>query len=596
MKIFSIIWLACFISANAVASWTWGPNSLTVGQSYTNTMIVDYYSSIVERCQAAGISAPGIVRTFSVYAGTTNSTTVVTNSGVVYTRTNTWVCYDSVTLTNQFYPFTYTSTNGLAVTTTNTPTLTRSQIVALDEKARELADYFVQHWAGTNDNFYSYFSQTNFTGDHPENFPMCCPAAIMKHLGIGFVTNITYSDYGVISGGDSYFTREPPTTQNWTLAEIYWKTNTALFYSRNLTTFDTRYYDSAYPVLKFFPGGTNWGNDFEIFLTGVTLIKSNQSISGSITDGGSLIFVDESNTPPVALTNFWYQISGFTNNSGALNDGDTIAVVYTNKITLYGDMPFRLYAEDLNERYAFLNAMRWTCKNGYWTNSEIRAGGNSTNSVSPADEASFLSSAEAAWSASAWTSYYAFAYSYPKKMAVFHSLGHGASKFQALTEVVRADARVDMSNSMICAVGVFLGDLDMSAFSDCSTGFFHALTFSDSSIDGIHNGYAEWEDTNSLSRCSSVTLYPADASGVTNFYTLYSFLTNYTYTNFSFVYPPTNNQDMVSFSQVSEVVSPEYKNIRQSGRGWEFGGSAQPIFLFKWDVAGGFVYCTTNAP
>ena len=63
--------------------------------------------------------------------------------------------------------------------------------------------------------FYDFLDVT-----FPTNYPFLNKAAVMEHANIGYRTNITYTPFLNISGGDAWFTRQPALTNTW----ILWQT------------------------------------------------------------------------------------------------------------------------------------------------------------------------------------------------------------------------------------------------------------------------------------------------------------------------------------------------------------------------------------
>jgi hypothetical protein len=70
------------------------------------------------------------------------------------------------------------------------------------------------------------------------------------------------------------------------------------------------------------------------------------------------------------LTKMWYRITNITCHASG-STGDVLAIKYVNSHATYGESPYELYAQDLDERYKVLHELLWTA----------------TNYVSPKDQA-----------------------------------------------------------------------------------------------------------------------------------------------------------------------------------------------------------------
>ena len=323
-------------------------------------MFVDYFSGVVERCTVDGGSTPECVQNFKIYAGTTNSTSIVTNNARIYTNLNTWVCWDTITRTNVFSPFVYTSTNGLAITTTNKPLLTTEMISAVDASLGSLLynGRWAQYWrADTSGYFNAYLSTTNIAGEYPSSLPAIDIYTGIQHLGIGYVTN------GSLGGMYAHMTFRPSITGGWTLAELRHVTNSWLFYELKTIPENFSITNRPLPVLKYYPAGSNSFSTVTISISGVA-------------DGATNQIVTMSSTNDVVLNYSFRSISSMTSSNTPANTGDVFAISYVTNFATYSaasffqippSMPHRFYAEDYFERIKLVNLLRWTIpQHNYW--------------------------------------------------------------------------------------------------------------------------------------------------------------------------------------------------------------------------------------
>lgn len=316
-------------------------------------MFVEYYSSVVERCSVAGVSLPQCVQTFKIYAGTTNSATIVTNGATVYTNLNTWVVYDNITRTNQLSSFVYTSTNGLGVTTTNKPFLTAEMIDTVDDKLVALfGGRFLQYWrADTNDSFESYFAMTN------TSLPALSLETAANYLGVGFATNPP------VGPDIIYTTYRPLLTSTWSMAELRSKTNGWIFHNLKSVGGVLNITNKPKPVLRYYPAGTN------AFTSAVL------TIFGTDENGDTNQTVVLTSTNDTALAYSFTAISSITCSNQPSNTGDVFAVTYATNFAIFAravftadsiPTPRRFYAENYFERIQLVNVLRWYRPDDAW--------------------------------------------------------------------------------------------------------------------------------------------------------------------------------------------------------------------------------------
>jgi len=267
--------------------------------------------------------------------------------------TNSYQSWTNVTMTN--LNITLYTVDG--VTYTGYPYLSRDAIVQMDARIKLLIPYYARTNLASNGSYNAWFKSGSAT-NHPQEIPMWNGAALFSYLSIGYVTNtiISTNEWGnLITGGDYYFTRYPlQTGEVWTLFESayhgYWTTNI-------ITSKDIQYYDAGLPKAVYISTGSVPSIDFTI--NGLRLLESNQE-SGV----PGLYTTNDSETVSISgvttdLTKKWYSISNVTCSSAATT-GDVLAIQYLNPHKTYGTHPYALYAEDLDERWKVLNALRWT--------------------------------------------------------------------------------------------------------------------------------------------------------------------------------------------------------------------------------------------
>lgn len=311
------------------------------GDIYEATMMLDQVDALMERYEVAGLSWSDITQSYKCWNGA---------------DTNGEPTYVMLTRTNRGCFLAFTNA-GVVVQ----PYVTRALVVQLDTAMRAAAPAFVQYWEEAGGSFNTYFSTTNAGGSYPTNPPFCNAAAIMLHAGIGIVTNESY-DIGAVTGGEAYFTRQPPVVHTWSLAEATYLAGTnppatEAWVSQTIKPFDLRYYGSDGPVVRYFPGGTNAFTSVPITIQGVVLNTGSQS-TNAYTETVSIVSTNHQ------LSTIWFSITNITCTNSAANNRDVLNVAYTGEFPLYGDAPYTLDAATLLERYKFIDALRWTFDGG----------------------------------------------------------------------------------------------------------------------------------------------------------------------------------------------------------------------------------------
>lgn len=362
---------------------------LEPGQVYTNTMMLDLWGGMYERQDAfsAIISGdadgdswpwflPYVTATYQAYTGSTSAVSVVTNGAYVITNSLNYPVYVSTTLVDSanFYPFVFAGY-------TNVPHVTRAVAQTLSswgygvddpEQQRWITTKYARHWEADGDGFFlDWLNSTN----GPKIPSIANPGVILSYTNQGFVTNQQYDAWGSVSFSDWYWTRSPPTTQNWNLAEIYvgvtnvTGTNSAMWQFRANTPLDYHHYETNCPALLFSTGGD------ETALPAVDI-----TISGYIFGGTGTPVVGEP-TPQLttnatevvtlttnryALTKRWQSVTNITASTTLYSTGHTWSVVYDTRTVLYGDMDWTMTALDMNERRSVLDGLRWTYTEPGW--------------------------------------------------------------------------------------------------------------------------------------------------------------------------------------------------------------------------------------
>jgi len=382
---------------------------------------------------------------WTVHAGSSNQIVVVTNiqgsvTNVV-TFTNLLHLTDTWYTTNLFGEF--ASTYSLAQasleesagshTVTNRAHVTRSLIQELDDTFDAMAGYYVCTNApeATNDAFNGWFALTNSSATRPSDFPKESKAGIFSSQGIGLVKSLTTNTWGHVSGGTAYWTRSPPRSNGWLLAETHYTSSG--WVAVEVGPLDVSITNAdMFPIAEYMTTTNNTTNGVTTGIGGTNPPPASWSITVAddwLTDSSTLKvdtngqlylpnqieYSPDQETVVVTgtsghFTNRWYQIASWWGGidpdeiqisvDGA-NTGDVIRILYTNNITLYQDndaaLPYQLYAEDLDERQAALRPLLWSSQQGelvsnanvgtyHWTGYGYPAASSNlvTNSTAPA--------------------------------------------------------------------------------------------------------------------------------------------------------------------------------------------------------------------
>ena len=347
----------CYLAYNeeAGAAWSGYPLEDQTGNWYQVREWYDpigqLYSAIVERCEATGETKPNIVETWTCSAGTNQQ--IVVSNGLTFT--NWLLVTTNITKTNQLKEFEYTyNDHSGGHTATAFPYLTHYFMGELDDVIDNLWDRYTPTNLLDDGSMSNYFVNILAAQQEDPNSgvtdwpPYGSKAHYLHYLGIGYVEDAHTNAGGYVTNGTGYFTRQPPRTSNWQMAECVYSNAWGYRAGQN---FDQRYYEEAYyPVITYVTTGSVPAVD--VTLSGRTLTPSSQALSND-TETIS-ISAGVSNTP---CTKYWYEVTNITV-SGSGSDRDSVVARWTNSVVLYGDRPFRLYARDLDERYKVLDGMR----------------------------------------------------------------------------------------------------------------------------------------------------------------------------------------------------------------------------------------------
>jgi hypothetical protein len=342
-----LVWLA---GCGLMARGQWDGFPVEDNQSWypleTHSYISQLYSAAVERCHVSGVATPKHVATNNVFAGFAAGT-VATNPVTLVVVTNPVLTSRAIITTNQFGPFEYAYTNydGGIYTATCYPGLDRRAFDTLDAAINLLYSHFVVTNITSNGTFSLYFK----TEPKTNVFPMMTRSALFHYQDIGLAQAFATNPVGVVTGATGWFTRwTPPEANLWPLASVTWGTNGWVF--KRMTDLDTRDYSTNLPAVFYRSAGAAEGLSVSLALTGTCLRVSDQVSTNaretiSVSDAGG------------QLANKWASITSCGVSGSPPNTGDVLLVAYPVSPTLYGDVPGRLLAIHLNERWKAINAL-----------------------------------------------------------------------------------------------------------------------------------------------------------------------------------------------------------------------------------------------
>lgn len=408
----------CFALLCVVARGEFTHPFLASGDVYTNTMMLDLFYARFERTDAISdrfptnstgfqfvpryAQSPFWIVSYQAYTGVSTEVSIITNGIYVITNSLDTPQYDTVPRTNDacLMPFVWEGY-------TNEPHVTRYMVSgqsdtfthagAIDgwgyesggDAAGWQTEFYVQHWLADGDGLFNGWLNTpDANTNYPTVLPVTWePGEIMSYTNIGYVTNITYDAFGLMTNTAWGWTRSPPTTQNWNVAEIYYGSN---FVFREQVPLDYNHFDGVLPSFVFTAGSTNAFSNQTFTISGEVFSTYDGGRGFALPeDAGDQDTINTSevvsvtSTATVSLVNSWQQITNIASASGyTTSTGDTWSVVYADEVTLYGDMAWNLSATDHNERRSFVDALRWSYddRTGFGSQTELRWVGTSTNS------------------------------------------------------------------------------------------------------------------------------------------------------------------------------------------------------------------------
>jgi hypothetical protein len=325
--------------------------------------IATLYTAIVDRCSLTGVSEPEIEQTWTLSGGSSNDVFFTTNvtGGItnITHYTNIHLMTTNILTTNQFGPFEYSYTSpNESGTATGWPYVTHYCLDELDDTIDLLIPEFLAGSLQTNGLYSHYFATypTNSHGIRYATLPDESKAGMFYRSGIGYATNLTTNAIGFVTGGDAWWTRQPPTIESWTLAEAHY---TGAWVFVDVGDFDKRFYDDPSVECLYLPSGTNAVQAVSVTSTGLVLVISNQSTVVS----SEVVSVSSGTN---SMNGAWYSISNLTVSGGSPSTGDVVAIRWAGTFPMYGDYPYRLYADDLNERAQALRMLTTTEASVAW--------------------------------------------------------------------------------------------------------------------------------------------------------------------------------------------------------------------------------------
>lgn len=334
--------LAAWICLCAVASADWPYWGIVGPTQYNRAMVWQYYSAVVERCDALSTTRPERVASYTVIKTVGSNTT-----------------YEQVVWTNAFWrsPIVWTSTAGYI--TTNYPALRVADFTRLDEKVDAIEGSYVADWRLTNSYrgdvpwFQGVDSMTNRRND----MPWLTKAETFLRTGVGVVTNITTNSMGIRSG-TTFWTKWDVFPQDFVISE--WSWNGSAWVNTYTASGPSNYFSDICPIIRVFPGGTNFDDDFSLRWEGNYIdIEDGQMLTQSgVGDADPYVTSATATTDTDPLTNRWTVITSLDSPSRPpLNTGDVVAFVYKGTYGEYGEQPAKLRDVHINERVRRVNAL-----------------------------------------------------------------------------------------------------------------------------------------------------------------------------------------------------------------------------------------------
>lgn len=344
------LWLSITASSMAYSNGWQGwpcPTNVDWSSVSSNHYFFQLYTAMVERCVAVNQTFTPIVDTgVSLYNGYTNN--VVTTNGL--TVTNKVIQYKTVSLTNQFLPFTYTYSNAVVSgTEIYNPPMRRSWFTKWDDELFRIAAYYVNsNQLGTDGTFNAWFAMPANSNNVNANFPVFASTNLLDAASVGW-TNRTVAHW-------TYSATVSPS--DWMLASIHSSGSNPTswtFKAWNGLSSMHPANNSSCPVAQYVPGGTNSFSSITMTLSGTAWeTNGNNSVSASEV----LTF---SSTNDVVSTNAWRTVTSISCSSLRPNSNDAVRITYITTPSLYDvDVGWKLTPASLNERKSCVDKMLWS--------------------------------------------------------------------------------------------------------------------------------------------------------------------------------------------------------------------------------------------
>lgn len=373
----SLILLLVLADNGLATGFTYYP--ATQGMTWTNAMFAEMVSGTWERCDAAYVARPSFTFSNSLYAGTTQTITTVTNTGAGYTNvvtsTNNYAVWIELVTTNTFSPFQYITN---AVTNIVMPRITAAHLASLDSSLYDMGVEYLEYWLADTNGYYDAYLATKsvvtngsvVTTNYPGSLPTGNRSAFFQASGNGYYFDMRTDAYGrVYSGaGNDYgfFAYGPSNVQTYALCDAS--------YTNNGTNANTGRWLANIPPLKMMTyaiadappalwlNTTSALGNLTVAISG-TVFRTTSSTWGLLAGQSEAVTLTAANTTssPAATTNYWYQIQSFSISPSAFTPYPNASVVlaYTGVVSFYA-APIQMTAKVYNERIAYLKELRHT--------------------------------------------------------------------------------------------------------------------------------------------------------------------------------------------------------------------------------------------
>ena len=244
---FKKIILAILLVCPALGQFTGFPiesNNTSWVYARTNQYMLQLFQAVEERCESLTNRVPmmQIVEDWPIQIGYSNQISTMMIGTTILWLTNRMPYSIVVETTNQCSNVILTTNMSWASSwfipiNTNIPIsaisnslslpITHNFITTLDSAMLAITPYFADtnYASGTwGTNYNKWFQQQAFVAlpypghwVYPQYYPMLCPGGVMTNAGIGYVTNMLYDLWRHQTNSDAYFTRQPLTTNAWSL-------------------------------------------------------------------------------------------------------------------------------------------------------------------------------------------------------------------------------------------------------------------------------------------------------------------------------------------------------------------------------------------